>query len=94
MSDEEGRYLRDVVRVPMGGQRGGPHRLVNPKTSTKYIPLYLAHTNCTPFWKGRTRKIFRTFAARMNQTSQKKYVFTQFAAFFKFMFTKINYYLD
>ena len=31
ISPKEGRYLRDVVRMPMGGQRGGPHRLVNPK---------------------------------------------------------------
>ena len=34
---EEGRYLRDVVSLPMGGQRGGPHRLVNPKTITKFL---------------------------------------------------------
>ena len=31
ISAKEGRYLRDIVRVPMGGQRGGPYRLVNPK---------------------------------------------------------------
>ena len=32
ISGEEEGYLRNLVRVPMGGQRGGPHRLVNRKT--------------------------------------------------------------
>ena len=37
---------------------------------------------------------FWTFAARMSQTSPKKLFVTQFAAFFKILFTKINYYFD
>ena len=35
---------------------------------------------------------FWTFAAHMTQTPPKKYGFTQFAAFFQFLFTKIKYY--
>ena len=41
-----------------------------------------------------TRKtiFFWTFAAHMTQIPPKKYNFTQFAAFFHFLFIKINYY--
>ena len=35
---------------------------------------------------------FWTFAAHMTQKPPKKYNFTQFAAFFHFLFIKINYY--
>ena len=36
ISAEEGKYLRDVIRVLVGSQRGGPHRLVNPKIPVCY----------------------------------------------------------
>ena len=35
---------------------------------------------------------FWTFATHMTQIPPKKYNFTQFAAFFHFLFIKINYY--
>ena len=35
---------------------------------------------------------FWTFAAHMTQIPPKKYNFTQFAAFYHFLFIKINYY--
>ena len=35
---------------------------------------------------------FRTFATHMTQTGPKKYDFIQFAAFYEFLFTEINYY--
>ena len=35
---------------------------------------------------------FWTFAAHLTQIPPKKYSFTQFAAFFHFLFIKINYY--
>ena len=35
---------------------------------------------------------FWIFAATMTQIAPKKYNFTQFAAFFQFLFIKINYY--
>ena len=35
---------------------------------------------------------FWTFAAHMTQIPPKKYNFTQFAAFFHFLFIEINYY--
>ena len=48
ISAEEERYLRDVVRVPMGGQRGSPHRLVDPKTPfLTFYSVPLRFVRCT-----------------------------------------------
>ena len=59
----------------------------------------LAHANCTPLLEEKDLKndrlknyLFWTFATHMTQIPPKKYNFTQFAAFFHFLFFKINYY--
>ena len=59
----------------------------------------LAHANCTPLLEEKDLKndrlknyFFWTFATHMTQIPPKKYNFTQFAAFFHFLFFKINYY--
>ena len=59
----------------------------------------LAHANCTPLLEEKDLKndrlknyFFWTFATHMTQIPPKKYNFTKFAAFFHFLFFKINYY--
>ena len=59
----------------------------------------LAHANCTPLLEEKDLKndrlknyFFWTFATHMTQIPPQKYNFTQFAAFFHFLFFKINYY--
>ena len=59
----------------------------------------LAHANCTPLLEEKDLKndrlknyFFRTFATNMTQKPPKKYSFTQFAAFFHFLFFEINHY--
>ena len=60
---------------------------------------FLAHANCTPLLEEKDPKndrlknyFFWTFATHMTQIPPKKNNFTQFAAFFHFLFFKINYY--
>ena len=59
----------------------------------------LAHANCTPLLEEKDLKndrlknyFFWTFATHMTQIPPKKYNFTQFGAFFHFLFFKINNY--
>ena len=59
----------------------------------------LAHANCNPLFEEKDLKndrlknyFFWTFATHMTQIPPKKYNFTRFAAFFHFLFFKINYY--
>ena len=59
----------------------------------------LARANCTPLLEEKDLKndrlknyFFWTFATHMTQIPPKKYNFNQFAAFFHFLFFKINYY--
>ena len=59
----------------------------------------LAHANCTPLLEEEDLKndrlknyFFWTFATHMTQITPEKFNFTQFAAFFHFLFFKINYF--
>ena len=58
-------------------------------TPRKLHPL-LEETD--PKAEGPKNYSFWTFAAHMTQIPPKKYNFTQFAAFFHFLFIEINYY--
>ena len=71
--------------------------LVIPRWSSK-PPLFLSPRKLHPLLEEKDPKndspknySFWTFAAHMTQISQKEYNFTQFAAFFHFLFIKKNY---
>ena len=54
----------------------------------QWVTIFVAHANCTPFWRRRTQKMaarktifFWTFAAHMNQTSPTKVRFFAICCF-------------
>ena len=88
--------------LPLGYAWLHLHSIVQHKFGASKLlggPYNLAHANCTPLLEEKDLKndhlkkyFFWTFATHMSQIPPKKYNFTQFAAFFHFLFFKINYY--
>ena len=75
--------------APKGGPRRPTRSPGRPLSPRKLHPLLEEKDlkNDSP-----KKYFFWTFATHMTQIPPKKYNFTQFAAFFHFLFIKINYY--